>query len=299
VSPRRNARAIEASPRRPTGGRRRALGQHFLRDGSVAASIVELVRPGPADLVIEIGPGRGALTGLLAGRARRLVAIELDPLLATALRAHYEDDAHVEVVVADAVRVDYRALVGEWREPGGRVLVVGNLPYSSGTAILATVLDAASALAAQVTVELALMLQREVAERVAAPPGSRDYGALSVLSQLAADVRLAFTVPPGAFAPPPQVESAVLYLRARAVPPVPVPDARRMRAVVRSAFAQRRKTLANALTGGLGRPAEEVRGALAAAGIDPQRRAETLSLAEFARVATALGPIAPPGPQTD
>jgi len=298
MSPRRNARAIEASPRRPTGGRRRALGQHFLHDGAVAARIVELVRPGPADLVIEIGPGRGALTGLLAGRAGRLVTIEIDPVLATALRARYEDDGRVEVVLGDAVRVDYRALAAEWREPGGRVLVVGNLPYSSGTAILAAVLDAASAMAAQVTVELAVMLQREVAERVAAAPGSRDYGALSVLSQLAADVHLAFTVPPGAFAPPPQVESAVLYLRALAVPPVPVPDARRMRGVVRSAFAQRRKTLANALTGGLGRPGDEVRGALAAAGIDPQRRAETLSLVEFSRVAIALGPIAPPATPT-
>ncbi len=296
MSPRRNARAVESSPRRPSGGRRRALGQHFLRDGAVAARIVELVRPGPADLAIEIGPGRGALTGLLAARARRLVAIELDPVLATQLRARYEDDAHVEVITGDAVRVDYRALVGEWREPGGRVLVVGNLPYSSGTAILAALLDAAAELAARLTVELALMLQREVAERVAAPPGSRDYGALSVLSQLAADVHLAFAVPPGAFVPPPQVESAVLYLRARASPPVPVPDARRMRSVVRSAFAQRRKTLANALAGGLGRPAEEVRVALAAAGIDPLRRAETLSLSEFSRVAAAVGDPAPAAP---
>jgi 16S rRNA (adenine1518-N6/adenine1519-N6)-dimethyltransferase len=297
MSPRRNARAVEASPRRSSGGKRRALGQHFLRDGAVAARIVELVRPGPADLAIEIGPGRGALTGLLAARARRLVAIELDPVLATALRARYEDDAHVEVITADAVRVDYRALAGEWREPGGRVLVVGNLPYSSGTAILAALLEAGSALARARPVELALMLQREVAERVAAGPGSRDYGALSVLSQLAADVHLAFAVPPGAFAPPPQVESAVLFLRVRAEPPVPVPDARAMRSVVRSAFAQRRKTLANALSGGLGQGVEAVRAALTAAGIDPLRRAETLSLAEFSRVAIAAAPLTPSRPR--
>jgi 16S rRNA (adenine1518-N6/adenine1519-N6)-dimethyltransferase len=136
--------------------------------------------------------------------------------------------------------------------------------------------------------EMALMLQREVAERVAAAPGSRVYGSMSVLTQIACDVRLAFGVPPGAFTPPPQVDSAVIHLRHRATPPVPIAEPARFRAVVRAAFAQRRKNLANALAAGLGGGAERARLRIAAAGIDPGRRAETLSLAEFARLTEAL-----------
>jgi 16S rRNA (adenine1518-N6/adenine1519-N6)-dimethyltransferase len=132
------------------------------------------------------------------------------------------------------------------------------------------------------------MLQREVAERVAAAPGSRVYGSMSVLTQIACDVRLAFGVPPGAFSPPPQVDSAVIHLRRRAAPPVPIAEPAHFRAVVRAAFAQRRKNLANALAAGLGGGAERARLRVAAAGIDPGRRAETLSLAEFARLAEAL-----------
>jgi 16S rRNA (adenine1518-N6/adenine1519-N6)-dimethyltransferase len=136
--------------------------------------------------------------------------------------------------------------------------------------------------------EMALMLQREVAERVAAAPGSRVYGSLSVLTQMACDVRLAFGVPPGAFSPPPHVDSAVIHLRTRAAPPVPVDDPVRLRAVVRAAFSQRRKNLANALAAGLGLGAERARTLAADAGIDANRRAETLSLAEFAALARTL-----------
>jgi 16S rRNA (adenine1518-N6/adenine1519-N6)-dimethyltransferase len=132
------------------------------------------------------------------------------------------------------------------------------------------------------------MLQREVAERVAAAPGSRVYGSLSVLTQVACDVRLAFGVPPGAFSPPPQVDSAVIHLRAHAAPPVPIAEPERFRAVVRAAFSQRRKNLANALAAGLGLGAERARALVTVAGIDPGRRAETLSLGEFAHLADAL-----------
>jgi 16S rRNA (adenine1518-N6/adenine1519-N6)-dimethyltransferase len=135
--------------------------------------------------------------------------------------------------------------------------------------------------------EMALMLQREVAERVAATPGSKVYGSLSVLTQIASDVRLAFPVPPGAFRPPPQVDSAVLHLRVRAQPPVPVPDPERFRRIVLAAFGQRRKSLANALAAGLGIGADRARSLAAAAGVDPARRAETLSLAEFARLSAS------------
>lgn len=293
MTPRRNARATArpAGAGRPTTGRRRALGQHFLRDEGVARRIVELLRPGLSDLVVEIGAGEGALTGLLAVAAGRLVALEVDRALAARLRERFQGAAHVEILEADAIRHDYTGLPGLRPDPAGRVLVLGNLPYSVGTAILAALLTAGPAVARAAPMEMALMLQREVAERVAAAPGSRAYGSLSVLSQLAAEVRLAFSVPPGAFRPPPQVDSAVIQVRVLAEPPVAVADRERFRAVVLAAFSQRRKTLANALGSGLRLPVGRLREVLVATGIDPTRRAETLSLADFARLAAAL-----PGP---
>jgi 16S rRNA (adenine1518-N6/adenine1519-N6)-dimethyltransferase len=256
------------------GRRRRALGQHFLRDPGLARAIADLLAPGPRDLVVEIGAGEGALTAALAGRAGRLTALEIDPGLVAKLRSRFPE---VEVLEADAREWDYGTLA---RPPGGRVLVSGNLPYSVGKPILAALLEAHGAID-----EMALMLQKEVAERVAAPPGSRVYGSLSVLTQLRWEVRLALRVPPGAFRPPPKVDSAVLHLRALGVPRVPVADERRFRTVVRAAFARRRKTLANALAAGLGMPVEAARAAVSAAGVDPGRRAETLAIADFARLA--------------
>jgi len=287
VSPRRNARA--AAPRAPvyrspTRGRTRALGQHFLRDRSVADRIVDLVAPTARDLVVEIGPGRGALTETLAARAGRLLTLEVDAELAATLQARFAASPHVEVRQADARQFDYRSLRALAPDPAGRVLVVGNLPYSVGKPILAALVDAAPAID-----EMALMLQKEVAERVAAEPGGKTYGALSVLTQVAVAARLAFSVPPGAFSPPPQVDSAVLHLVPHRAPPVPVADPARFAAVVRAAFGQRRKSLANALAAGLGLGTERARRLVEAAAIDPGRRAETLSLAEFARLAATAG----------
>ncbi|MDP2625358.1 MAG: 16S rRNA (adenine(1518)-N(6)/adenine(1519)-N(6))-dimethyltransferase RsmA [Candidatus Rokubacteria bacterium] len=289
MSPRRNARAtVRPAARRATSGKRRALGQHSLRDEDVVRRIVELVRPTARDLVVEIGPGEGALTGHLAASAGRLVALEVDPGLAARLRERFAGTPHVEILEADAIRHDYAALPGLRPDPAGRVLVVGNLPYSVGTAILASLLTAGPAIARVAPMEMALMLQREVAERVAAAPGSRTYGSLSVLSQMAAELRVAFFVPPRAFRPPPQVDSAVIHLRVLAAPPVAVADPDHFRAVVLAAFSQRRKNLANALGSGLGLPVERLRERLTGIGIDPTRRAETLSLADFARLAAAV-----------
>jgi 16S rRNA (adenine1518-N6/adenine1519-N6)-dimethyltransferase len=291
MTPRRNARATARSSRarRPTTGRRRALGQHFLRDEGVARRIVGLLAPARDDLALEIGPGHGALTGRLAAAAGRLVALELDPELAAKLAERFSGDARVAILTADALRYDYAGLAALRPDPSGRILIAGNLPYSVGTAILGALLDAAPALARVTPVEMALMLQREVAERVTASPGSRAYGSLSVLSQIAAEVRLAFAVPPGAFSPPPLVDSAVLHLRALASPPVPIADPQRFRAVVLAAFSQRRKMLANALAAGLGLPVARLRAALPGIGLDPARRAETLTLADFSRLADELG----------
>lgn len=270
--------------RAPTRGRTRALGQHFLRDRAVVDRIVELVAPGARDLVVEIGPGRGALTETLAARGGRLLTIEIDATLAASLQERFAAASHVEVRRADARQFDYRALRGLVPDPAGRVLVVGNLPYSVAKPILAALVEAAPAID-----EMVLMLQTEVAERVAASPGGKTYGALSVLTQLNCAVRLAFSVPPGAFSPPPQVDSAVLHLRPHREPPVLVADPGRFAAVVRAAFSQRRKSLANALAAGLGLGTERARQVVEAAGIDPARRAETLSLAEFAHLTVAAG----------
>jgi 16S rRNA (adenine1518-N6/adenine1519-N6)-dimethyltransferase len=260
-----------------TDGKRRALGQHFLRDAGVARGIVDLLAPTPADLVVEIGPGDGALTEQLARRAGRVIALEVDRLLIERLRRRL---ATVEVLEADARTWDYGALE---RPPGGRVLAVGNLPYSVGKPILQALVDARTAID-----EMALMLQLEVAERVAAPPGSKTYGSLSILTQVYSDARIAFRVPADAFRPPPKVESAVLHLRPLAVPRVEAGEQARFHAVVRAAFAQRRKTLANALAAGLAVSAERAREAARGAGVDPGRRAETLDIKEFAALARRL-----------
>ncbi len=282
MSPRRNARAA-AVARPATRGKARALGQHFLRDGAVAERIAELARPTPKDLVVEIGPGRGALTGFLARSCGRLIALEIDRVLAARLRERFASSPTVEIVEADARSYPYAELVERLPDPAGRVLAVGNLPYSVGKPILTALVEAGPAID-----EMCLMLQKEVAERVTAAPGSKAYGSLSVLTQMACSASLALTVPPAAFSPPPRVDSAVVHLRVRPAPPVAVADPARFRVVVRAAFGQRRKSLANALAAGLSVSVDRARGLLTGAGIDPARRAETLSLAEFAAVSDAF-----------
>jgi len=257
--------------------RRRALGQHFLRDAGIARAIVDLLAPTPADLVVEIGPGQGALTGELSRRAGRVLALEVDRALIERLRIAWPA---VEVLDADARAWEWTSLA---RPSGGRALVVGNLPYSVGTAILVALCRAPRAIDL-----MALMLQREVAERVAAAPGSKIYGSLSVYVQLRWRVEMAIRVAPGAFRPPPKVDSAVLRLTPLPGPAVELADEARFEAVVRAAFAQRRKTLANALAAGLDLPVATAREAAASAGVDPGRRAETLNIREFAEVARRL-----------
>jgi 16S rRNA (adenine1518-N6/adenine1519-N6)-dimethyltransferase len=257
--------------------KRRALGQHFLRDAGIARAIVELLAPTASDLVVEIGPGEGALTDELARRSGRLIALEVDTSLLERLRRRLPG---VELVEADARTWEYGTLV---RPPGGRVLVVGNLPYSVGKPIVAALLQARAAIDA-----MALMLQREVAERLAAPPGGKVYGALSVLTQAVCDVELALRVPPGAFRPPPQVESAVVRLTPRATPRVSPAVHTRFETVVKAAFSSRRKTLANALAGGLGVWWGAAREAATTGGVDPGRRAETLTIEEFVALTARL-----------
>ena len=269
-----------------TSRRRRALGQHFLADPGVAARIVEAVGARASDCVCEIGAGDGALTRALAARAGRLIALEVDPALyerLAAAAAHWPDARHVEIRLADARGFPYETLRALRPDPAGRVLVVGNLPYSVSKAILERLLAVHLMLDRAV-----LMLQREVAERLAAAPGGREYGALSVFWQRWATVSQLLVVPPEAFRPPPAVESAVVTVTFEAMPRVDVADEHVFTRVVRAAFGQRRKTLANALRGGGLGSASGLTSALTAAGIDGGRRAETLTLVEFARLSDAL-----------
>jgi 16S rRNA (adenine1518-N6/adenine1519-N6)-dimethyltransferase len=269
----RPGRRREAPESKDTDGFRREakkhLGQNFLHERGVIDRIVRAIDPKPGDAIVEIGPGQGALTFPLLDRHGALTAIEFDrdlhaPLLAAA-RAHGE----LALVEGDVLDVDFTALAG-----GGRIRLVGNLPYNLSSPILFHALDHAAAIR-----DMHFMLQKEVVERIAAPPGSKVYGRLSVMLQAYCTVTPLFTVPPGAFRPAPKVDSAVVRLVPRAADAVGIRDRARFAAIVRAAFGQRRKTLRNALAGTV--EAE----AIVAAGLDPGARAEQLSVADFARLA--------------
>jgi 16S rRNA (adenine1518-N6/adenine1519-N6)-dimethyltransferase len=259
---------------------RRRFGQHFL-DASWSSRVLDAAAFSATDQVIEIGPGRGALTLRLAGRVAALTAVEIDRDLVPPLRKQLPP--HARVIEADFLDVPAEALFdgggpGLWR-------VIGNLPYNVSSPILFRLLDLART--GGRLRDATLMLQREVADRVASPPGTRSYGALSILVQLDADVEPLLTLPPGAFRPAPAIWSSVIRLRFRPSNVV-IADRRRFEVLVRSMFSQRRKMLANAL-----QPAASSRGRRAAdvlreAGVDPARRPETLHLEELAQLADIL-----------
>lgn len=256
---------------------RKRFGQHYLVQPGIAERIVALADLHGDDTVLEIGPGRGALTALLAARCRRLVTIEVDRDLAAALRVRFADTAQVELVEGDVLRMDLAALLGD----DAPVTVVANLPYNISTPALMHLLGTP-----EVFGRLVLMLQREVAERLCAAPNNKTYGALSVVVQAVAEARVALRVPASAFAPVPKVESAVVVITPRRPTPLDPAQRRALRAVVRVAFASRRKQLINVV-----KPlTDDPRGALTALGFDPQARPETLSPADFIRLAEALAP---------
>jgi 16S rRNA (adenine1518-N6/adenine1519-N6)-dimethyltransferase len=256
------------------GGRRHALGQHFLADPSVVQRAIELAELAPGTHILEVGPGRGALTFPLLDAGFRVTAVEFDRTLAEQLAASPREGLVVEQ--ADFLRFDLARL------PEPRMPVVANLPYSTGTAIVTRLLESPERFPRMV-----VMLQREVANRLRAGPGSRTYGSLSILTQVHAEVREGFSVPPSAFRPPPKVESAVVRLDVSPEPRFDVGDPQRFRRVVRAGFSQRRKTLRNALGSNFGK--ERSVAALEEAGIDPVRRAETVSIEEFVALAAAFG----------
>lgn len=250
---------------------RKRFGQHFLHDPAIVDRIVRAIAPQPGETIVEIGPGRGVLTRALLAAAGRLDAVEIDRDLVAALAKEFPAGSGLALHVGDALAFDFAALAAARGTP---LRVVGNLPYNISTPLLFHLLEAPAAIA-----DLHVMLQREVIERMAAQPGGRDYGRLTVMLAPWVRVEKLFDVGPGAFQPPPRVWSSVARLRMRATPAFEVPA--NFASVVTSAFSQRRKTLRNALKQLL--TAAEI----AAAGVDPGARAEVIPPEGFAALARA------------
>ncbi|MCC7248826.1 MAG: 16S rRNA (adenine(1518)-N(6)/adenine(1519)-N(6))-dimethyltransferase RsmA [Lysobacter sp.] len=256
---------------------KKGLGQHFLHERGVIEKMLLAIDPKPDDRFVEIGPGQGALTFPLLDRHGALTAIEFDRDLLEPLRAAASAHGELTLIHADVMNVDFGTLAA-----GVPFRLVGNLPYNLSSPILFHALAYAESIR-----DMHFMLQKEVVDRMAAPPGSKVYGRLSVMLQAYCDVTALFKVPPGAFRPPPKVDSAVVRLVPKPADRIGIDDPARFEAVVRAAFGQRRKTLRNAL-GGVCETETIV-----AAGIDPQNRAERLAVADFVRLANISASATP------
>lgn len=262
------------------------LGQHFLSDPRILGRIVEALDPHPDDVVLEIGPGQGSLTCQLLALGLRVVAVEKDRRLAHECGLRIADcgAGRGVVVTGDALRFDWHSLVASSRDNPQSAIripqwkIVGNIPYN----ITSPLID--KALTPPYPERVVFLVQAEVADRVVASPGSKTYGALSVGVQAVCQAERLFTVPAGAFRPPPKVQSAVLRLTPLATPVVPATAAAVFRAFVTRCFSQRRKQLRNVVAAALQRPPDEVAAGLAALGLDPRARPEQLGPGDFARL---------------
>ncbi len=263
-------------------------GQHFLVSRRALNQILDAAAITPGDSVLEIGAGLGTLTLALAECAGWVTALEVDRRLLPVLTAEAGSRSNVRIAAGDVLEVDLAGLFDG--PPDAPRKVVANLPYNIAAPVLIRLLDPALHLA-----RIVVTVQREVAERIAAAPGAEAYGRLSVAVQYRAVPRIVSRIPPGAFLPPPEVESAVVTIVPRARPPVAVPDEDEFFRIVAAGFGHRRKTLANALAYGLGLDARDIGAACAHAGLDARARAETLDLEAFAALARALHPALRPG----
>jgi len=247
------------------------LGQNFLFDPLILDNIIQASGLSGEDTVVEIGPGPGRLTRKLAEIVKRLIAIELDPELYERLKGDFIAYRNVEIIHADALKFPFETI--------GKFKVVANIPYYITTPIIFRLLEAREYLQS-----MTLTTQKEVAERIAAEPGGKDYGVLTIMIQYFAQAELMFIIPKEAFRPVPKVDSAVVHMKILERPSVMVRDEKTFFRLVRTAFSQRRKTLSNSLKG----ISDNIKDVLLQSGIDPQRRPETLSLEEFARLSDFL-----------
>jgi len=247
------------------------LGQNFLFDPSILKRIVEAAELSSENTVVEIGPGPGSLTKILADTVERVIAIEVDRELCEKLKEEFDEYGNVELVCGDALRYRYDKL--------SAFKVVANIPYYITTPLIFRLIEQGGNLKS-----MTLTVQKEVAERIAAKPDTRDYGVLSIMVQYRAIPSLKFIIPKGAFRPVPKVDSAVIHLVMRELPAVHVKDEKLFSRLVRGAFSQRRKTLSNSLKS----VSPDIKDKIIQAGIDPMRRPGTLSIEEFARLADVL-----------
>ena len=260
----------------------KGFGQNFIINPGVCP---KLAAASGADWdcgVLEIGPGIGVLTKELSARAKKVVTIEVDERLPPVLAETLAGCDNVKLVMGDVLKLDLRGLIAQ-EFPGMRVVLCANLPYYITSPIVMKLLED------RLPIEnITVMVQKEAAQRLSAPPGSREAGAVSYAVAYYAEPQLLFTVQPGSFYPAPKVTSAVIRLNVRKTPAVQVPDEAAYLALIRAAFGQRRKTAANAIAGGLGLPKEQVLAAVRTAGYDERVRPEKLTLEDFARIGAAL-----------
>lgn len=261
----------------------RKLGQNFLVDQSVVRRIVESAKLSPGELVLEVGPGKGILTRGLLEAGARVLAVEMDFRLYEELQETFAGEPNLEIIRSDILDVDLSAELGKRLAEGEKASVVANLPYSVSSQAIFAFLDASAYLR-----NITVMLQKEMAQRIAAPPGSKTYGSISAAIALHGGAKLLFKVGPGAFRPRPRVDSAVVGIEI--APMAQEAELAVARKVVRAAFARRRKQLRNSLMEApqLTLSAEVIDRALAQAGIDPKIRAEMLSAQEFLKLAAAI-----------
>lgn len=260
----------------------KGFGQNFIVNPSVCPRMIQAAGIGPEYGVLEIGPGIGVLTQQAARAAARVVAVEVDSRLPALLAESLSDCLNVKIVLEDVLKCDLKGLI-EKEFSGRKVAVVANLPYYITSPILMKLLEE------RLDVEsITVMVQKEAAERITAPPGSRQSGAISLAVRYFASPKLLFTVSPGSFTPPPKVTSAVIQLLPHKVLPVVPADEKRMFAIIKAAFGQRRKTAVNAISAGLGLPKEQVADAVASLGKGEMVRPEKLELGDFAALSGLL-----------
>lgn len=261
----------------------KSLGQNFLTDKNIIDEIIESAQIGSEDLVMEIGPGMGVITMEAAEKAKKVIAVEIDKNLIPILKETLKDYDNVEIINKDILKTDVNGLIDGCKEKFAGVKILGNLPYYITTPIIMKLLE--DGVKAD---SITIMMQKEVADRIKALPGTKAYGALSVAVQYYCTAEAVVNVPKEVFMPQPKVDSTVLRLCIRKEKPVILEDRDMFFRCVKAGFGQRRKTLLNSLMGIDNITKDIVRDALEKAGIDPSRRAETLNLEEFAKLSNEV-----------